>query len=156
MALCWEFSTCFYHFLKEENRGMETEKWICHKIEGADAPQSEDIYCEATMYCALYLVLSDIFSGDCAFKLGKWFNHLFSIYSQQDSTEEVWSGGRIVDLLDNCSRIYWEVFFLFVSFADLYQPGHKPSLHECAVLDLDSLFCSIGLFFYPCANAMSS
>lgn len=65
---------------------METEKWTCHKIKGADIPQSEDIYCEATMYRALFSVLSDVVSGDCALKLVKGFNHLFSIYSQQDAT----------------------------------------------------------------------
>lgn len=42
---------------------METEKWTCHKIKGADIPQSEDIYCEATMYYALFSVLSDVFQG---------------------------------------------------------------------------------------------
>lgn len=49
---------------------METEKWISHKTEVADIPQSEDIYCEPTMYWALFLVLSDIFQGTMSLNQG--------------------------------------------------------------------------------------
>lgn len=55
---------------------METEKWICHQIEGADVPQSEDIYRSCYALCTLFGAFR-YFSGDCAFKSGKCFNHLF-------------------------------------------------------------------------------